>query len=674
MSTTPPEDASKAAPRTPARPKREETRGYANRERTPTVESLEELETLWNTMGIQSEDLIPDTGGTIAPEPNGPGPKRLPTLESLPPLVTKAGGSTTPELDVGKTLGQGGMGLVMLARQVPLDREVAVKSLNPRSQGVGAAQTLLREARTTGSLEHPNIIPIHALGRDHHGLPMFVMKRVDGVVWTELINDPAHEALAGQHHASPLEFHIEVLMQVCNAVHFAHSRGILHRDLKPDNVMIGPFGEVYVLDWGIAVSLKDDPDCNLRRVRDLKEVVGTPFYMAPEMARGDGAQLSESTDVFLLGAVLHECITGKRRHAGVRPMEVVVNAFNCAQVDYDETVPRELAAICNRATAQEPADRYESAESLRLALATFLRHRDSAALGQEAADRLKQLRSLLQREEHPAEVDHQAHALFTECRFGFQQALRTWPQNEEAGQGLRAALELMAAHQIRDGDRRAASALIAELEHPPEELIQQLRELDERLQEEQHRLDRLRRLETEMDLNVGRRTRSVMMLIAALLYSLLPFVMGMAERRGWVVFSLELMALNLGIFILLGIGFGRWARETLSKTRVNRQLVRALRLLFASLPVFLGGCALLGIDAHTALPLLYLLFAIFVGTLAATVDRSLLTAAATFGLSFLLASLFRSAIFEILGAGNLLGCLCVARAWWPDTWDQSKSE
>ncbi len=108
MSTTPPEDASKAAPRTPARPKREETRGYANRERTPTVESLEELETLWNTMGIQSEDLIPDTGGTIAPEPNGPGPKRLPTLESLPPLVTKAGGSTTPELDVGKTLGQGG--------------------------------------------------------------------------------------------------------------------------------------------------------------------------------------------------------------------------------------------------------------------------------------------------------------------------------------------------------------------------------------------------------------------------------------------------------------------------------------------------------------------------------------------------------------------------------------
>ncbi len=629
--------------------------------------SIEELDTVWDTLGIRSADLIPDSGGTITPPCAAGGPERLPTLASLPTLVTKSDGATTPELDMGQTLGQGGMGVVRQARQLPLDREVAVKALAPTYESPEAAQILLQEARITGSLEHPNIIPIHVLGRDSRDAPMFVMKRVDGVAWTEVIKDPEHDAMAARQREDPLEFHLEVLMQVCNAVHFAHSKGILHRDLKPDNVMIGPFGEVYVLDWGIAVSLAEDPGPNLRRARDLREVVGTPGYMAPEMAGGDGALLSERTDVFLLGAMLHECITGTRRHPGTTPRVALLNAYACPAHEYGPEVPAELAAICNRATARDPAARHASAEALRVALADFLRHRHSAALAREAAERLAQLRALLRPppEERHLALDSTAHALFTECRFGFQHALGTWPENQPARDGLRSALELMISHQLDDGDPRAASTLMAELEQPPADLVARLAELERREEEERRRVERLRQMEQDLDPSVGLRTRAFMMLSLAVLYSAMPLVMGFLERRGLAKFDLWMLGASLSTFALFAAGFYYWARDTLRKTLVNRSLVASMFTLVASLAVFLGGCALLGVDAHMAMPLIYLIFAVALGQVAANIDRRIFPAAAVFALTFILSALFRGAMFEIVSAGNLAGCLCAALAWRP---------
>ena len=298
------------------------------------------------------------------------------------PTVQLREGDTDSELGLIRTLGVGGMGKVLLAIQRPLQREVAVKM--PRSAEVTDQLTaeLLREALVTGRLEHPNIVPVHLLGRAQDGAPFFVMKRIEGTPWRELLDEPGALGKLGRRAEDPLGFHLGVLLEVCNAVSFAHSRGVLHRDLKPDNVMLGSFGEVYVLDWGIAVTTRPDPLLSL--ASDSKGICGTPSYMAPEMAEGDGAKLSERTDVFLLGAVLHHILTGKAPHQGATVIAVLTAAWESKAPTFGADVAEELGAICRRAMARLPEDRYASVQELRDALEGFLRRRDSLALATEA--------------------------------------------------------------------------------------------------------------------------------------------------------------------------------------------------------------------------------------------------------------------------------------------------
>jgi eukaryotic-like serine/threonine-protein kinase len=150
------------------------------------------------------------------------------------------------------------MGKVFSAEQVALGREVVVKILKEDSKEE-STDMLLREAMIAGRLEHPNVVPVYLLGRSASGEPIFVMRRIDGVSWASVLRDvnTAPGMFAGIR--DPLEFHLDVFLEVCDAVQFAHSRGILHRDLKPSHVMLGAFREVYVVDWGLAVSLGDDP-------------------------------------------------------------------------------------------------------------------------------------------------------------------------------------------------------------------------------------------------------------------------------------------------------------------------------------------------------------------------------------------------------------------------------
>jgi len=169
--------------------------------------------------------------------------------QHLPPLAVSEEEGVACDFRVLERLGRGGMGTVHLARQESLRREVAVKRLRPDTSNESTRQALIHEALVTGSLEHPNIVPIHALGRVDEAEPMLVMKRVEGVSWQTLIQQPEREAYRG-HRPDRLRRHLDILKQVAQAVHFAHSRGVIHRDLKPENVMLGEYGEVYVVDWG----------------------------------------------------------------------------------------------------------------------------------------------------------------------------------------------------------------------------------------------------------------------------------------------------------------------------------------------------------------------------------------------------------------------------------------
>jgi serine/threonine-protein kinase len=361
--------------------------------------------------------------------------QELHTLPDLPALTV--GDDAGAELRPGELLGQGGMGVVRVARQHALEREVAVKQLRPGS-GQERALALIHEARTMGALEHPNIIPVHALGADPDGSPILVMKRVEGVSWRTLIREPDHAAWRGaaQWSPDPVVRHVDILIEVCKAMQFAHSRGVIHRDLKPDNVMIGPFGEVYVVDWGVACRPAD-------REPGLHPLVGTPAYMAPEMADLEGKH-DERTDVFLLGGCLHEALTGETPNHGATLREVLEAAAAPAPRRYPAAVPAELVTICHQAMAADPARRFADVATLRAALADHVRHRGSARLAGDAARLVEQ-------------------GLPREAHFAYRQALREWPENPEARAGLIELLRTDVAARIDHDDHDGAAESLAEL-------------------------------------------------------------------------------------------------------------------------------------------------------------------------------------------------------------------
>ncbi|MDP3274884.1 MAG: serine/threonine-protein kinase [Deltaproteobacteria bacterium] len=363
----------------------------------------------------------------------------------------------TPDLIVQRVLGEGGMGRVLLATQQSLGREVALKVLKPEVSSASTVQALLSEARIAGSLEHPNIVPIHALGLDTQGRPLLVMKRIEGVSWREVLQDPEHPAWTRLLVSTDdkLVASVQVLMAVCDAAQFAHEHGVIHRDIKPDNVMLGRWGEVYLVDWGIAARLAADTPTQL---------VGTPGYMAPEMLSGNVRDLDTRADVYLLGATLHEVLTGTARHAGATLYAALVSALESAPVVYGPEVQAELAALANQATHHDREERPPSAEALRVQLATWLRHRASSRLAEQTRARLSDLATAAQDAAIDALVPRLAFdRIATECRFAFAQALSTWADNPIAHEGLRTCLTQMLTVALAREHLESAEALSAEL-------------------------------------------------------------------------------------------------------------------------------------------------------------------------------------------------------------------
>jgi len=196
-------------------------------------------------------------------------------------------------------IGQGGMGSVIRAFDTDLQRDVAIKVLSPDSSSEGAIARFIEEARIAGRLEHPNIVPVHEFGTDARGVRYLCMRLIEGETLEDTLN------WAGLSRLEPdfLRDLMQVFLKVCDAVAFAHSRGILHRDLKPSNVMIGDFGQVYVVDWGVARPtprfVSGGESVAEPHSDPFGAVVGSPHYMAPEQLRGQHADLDERPDVFL---------------------------------------------------------------------------------------------------------------------------------------------------------------------------------------------------------------------------------------------------------------------------------------------------------------------------------------------------------------------------------------
>ncbi len=284
-------------------------------------------------------------------------------------------------------LGVGGMGEVQRAFDVKIGREVAMKTL--LGTGMVGEGRFLREARVQALLEHPAIVPVYDIHTREDGRPSFTMKRIRGETLQEIL--ASHRKENGQSFG-PSEQNrlLRAFVTVCHAVGYAHERGILHRDLKPANVMLGPHGEVYVLDWGIAKILSKGDASGAPLVDDETapgEIVGTLGYMAPEQVIGDLDAHDDRTDVYALGALLYEILTLAPLHGG-EPADVMASTMDQKKrpVIALPGLPPELQELAARATSYHSAERPASPRELAEAVERYLDGDRDAALRASLAD------------------------------------------------------------------------------------------------------------------------------------------------------------------------------------------------------------------------------------------------------------------------------------------------
>jgi hypothetical protein len=581
---------------------------------------------------------------TLVP-PEGPvEPESAPT-DQLPLICSGEGAGA--DLGFVRLLGEGGMGRVDLAVQRSLRREVAVKTALEDSDE--AALSIVQEAMYGGFLEHPNIVPIHLLGRNQVDQPLLVMKRVEGVAWGDLILDPDHphwQILS----KDPLQQHLEILMAVCNAVHYAHSNGILHRDIKPENVMIGGFGEVYLLDWGVATRADNSPS---------EGVAGTLAYMAPEMLDGEATPQS---DVYLLGASLHEALTGEPPHAGGSIGSVLMAIINETRVEFPPSVPSELGDLCNQAMDQDPTKRPQSALEFRQRIEEFLEHRTSVELCEEAQAHLEKLQGELS-----TESSEGLAASFATCQFGFEQALRVWPENAPAASGLQTCLELAIDRELRRRNRGMVQSLLASLPRPVPELQQRLEQLVVELEEEAHSREALASLQQDLDPLVAGRQRARLGLVVGVLAFIGACGVGELSRRDLLPITHGTTLLAIALFAGALVAGGLLGGREVISTAFGRRLAGCVLTGVAGSALNHVMCWLLGLPPLTGFVFDALILVLLVTLIAWTLDRrtSIMTVPA--GITAIAAAAAPTYALEILGGGAMI---CFSLMTWREGLDQ----
>lgn len=546
---------------------------------TPFDDETVEADALQSALdGTNASDSLEDLldAWVAGDPPNGTGPSSTHVLRGQPmhplpdPMIAMLeawsanSGATLAE---GSLLGEGGMAVVYLAEQQVPPRQVAVKRL--RENTLEQAKQLFSEALLTGSLEHPNIIPVHEIRIDAHRGPEVILKRVEGVSLLE-----AYEADGGTDRG--LRALLAKMIHVCNALEYAHARGIVHRDVKTENIMIGQYGEVYLLDWGIAI--------DTAAMGTNRGTVGTPHYIAPEMVSGEPDTVDERTDVYLLGATLHYLLVGKPRHDAPTSLGSAVLAMTSAPYDYPPTVFQELGMLANRACALNPDDRPQNVTEFRLAIEDCLMHWDAMGTVRLAQPDCEFVIDAPSQEATLQEIVER----FDAGALRLQIALSSWPGCKEAAVLLTQIRLAMVRHYLKAEDATGASLLLDQVESSNDEEQEEILRLKRAVNAASDRESRVYQHAAANDMSGssrGRRHASVAMLgvvaIAAVLtaYQQMTQVAQRTAGQGLFIWLLGSTIVAAVIFVNRGAMLRNAAgRRALIVTLVAPLLVTVIRV------------------------------------------------------------------------------------------------
>jgi hypothetical protein len=608
----------------------------------------------------------------IPRSPDGPRGGDLPTL---PAPALDAGdpeaGDGLPTVPAERyervgELGRGGMGRVSIARDPRLGRRVALKEL--LRPGPDAEARFVREALVTARLTHPAIVPVYEAGRFPSRQPFYAMKLLAG--------RPLGDVIRGAKSVDERLATLPQLLVVADAIAYAHSRRVVHRDLKPDNIIVGDFGETVVIDWGLAKLLDkkeqpppdDDgfedapsardrtppPEANLPRRPSsgtrLGARMGTPGYASPEQSAG--LPVDERTDVYALGAILYEILTG---HAP-RPSPGLALSGDPGALSPPPTfppgLPSALVAVCKRAMATSPDDRHPTARELRVDLEAAIAHRDAEKLIDEAVRRVDELQAAITAGRDDAQA---LYGLFGAARFGFEQALQRSPGEPSARAGLERAVTILVQHEIARLRPQAARSILAALTTPPEALVAAVAEAERGLAAEEARRAELVALGHQHDARVGQKTRLAISLVVGGLWTASPLVANLLEPLGYLHYTLVSLAFLVGILALFA-----WSQE-MRRTAVNRALFGGAIVLQISQVLLYAGGYLVGLPIETTDVQHLLVWSIITAGMALALDRRIFVTATLFAGGYLLASRAPWARRYLMSIGNF--CLTMTAVW-----------
>ncbi len=617
-----------------------------------------EMRALYASRGIDVDGLSPRADGTLV------APERLLTIDSATLAAVSGAASAAPGTGVAPTaeplrllgeIGRGGMGEVHLAEQRVLRRQVAVKR---GFETPSALEALLKEAWVGASLEHPGVVPVHVLA-SLEGRPAVVMKRIEGQAWSRFLRDPS--LLPARAQTDPFAWHARILAQVCHAVARAHEAGVLHLDLKPDNVMIGSFGEVYVLDWGLAAGWGASAPAWLGRAEDVRAVAGTPEYMAPELAIGAGDRLSPRTDVYLLGAMLHEIVTGEPPHVAAHVLAKLYRASRSEPSTYGDAVPAELVGILHRALHKEPVERFESTDAFREALEAFLVHRAADDLVREARSQLTGLiAEVAKRAPDEGEIWH----AFGASRFALREARESRADHPDLS-ALDAELHrTMARWAI--GERRIdlARAHLEALVPRDASLEAELAAIRADQTALAERVRALEAIALSEDLAIGSVLRERIAIGLGFLFLAINLGMAIARDRGVTWGYPEFVLVNAATFCVLA-PYGVWKRREIFRNRANVVFFAVCIATWVVVQGYWAAGARLGVTPEQAVTMTPVFYLLAFGTMTVLVSVRFWVSAVLQIPTILAAARWPDHAYEIIGVGGGASAALVGVTWRP---------